>query len=68
MGLFKRQRNMNNYYMPEDRHPICPHCKKQIDGLMSRKVDSSFGTAYVWACPECLNVLGVGHRSGFVLN
>lgn len=58
---------MENYRMPADRNPICPHCEREIDGLMSRTIKTNAGKGYVWTCPECLVILGVGHRSGYVL-
>jgi tRNA(Ile2) C34 agmatinyltransferase TiaS len=67
MPLFRRERSLTNYRMPEDRNPICPFCEKDIDGLMSRSIKADAGRGYVWTCPRCLKVLGVSHRSGYIL-
>ncbi|MEM7275062.1 MAG: hypothetical protein AAF547_18410 [Actinomycetota bacterium] len=64
---WRKQKRLNNYHMPADRNPICPHCDREIDGLMSRAIDANAGRGYVWTCPRCLRVLGVSHRSGYVL-
>ena len=55
------------FHERQDLLPICPHCEKEIDGLMSRYIKTAAGRGYVWTCPRCLKVLGVGHRSGYVL-
>ena len=67
MALFSKRKRLENYRFPEDRDPICPHCDQPIDGLMSRNIRSDAGRGYVWACPRCTRVLGVSHRSGYVL-
>jgi len=68
MAIFKRrQRTMHNYYMPPDRLPVCPHCRAEVDGLMSRSIKTNAGRGYIWACPECLVIVGVSQRSGYVL-
>ena len=61
--IFKR--GLNDYLMPEDKHPICPKCDQPTDGLMSRQIASDMGKAYVWCCPRCFAILGVSHRKGF---
>ena len=67
MSLFRRERSLKNYRMPDDRNPICPFCQKDIDGLMSRSIKADAGRGYVWTCPRCFKVLGVSPRSGYIL-
>ena len=45
--------------------PICPHCEKEIKGLVQQQLDAVSGKAFVWLCPGCRRVLGVSHRKGF---
>lgn len=65
--VWRKQRRLTNYHMPDDKSPVCPHCKLDIDGLMSRAIDANAGKAYVWSCPRCMTILSVTHRSGYVL-
>lgn len=67
MALFRRERTLKNYRMAEDQNPICPACNRDIDGLMSRSIKSDGGRGYVWVCPRCYTILGVSHRSGYIL-
>ena len=67
MAIFKRQPTMNDYRMPDETYPRCPHCESRIDGLMSRQIIADMGKAYAWACPQCQAVLGVTHRKGFFM-
>ncbi len=45
--------------------PVCPHCTKAIDTLLTRKVKSMFGVRHLYYCQHCRKVLGVSHRKGF---
>ena len=43
-----------------DYDPLCPHCESKLDEVGWRKI-KSWGTAeYVFICPHCKKVLGVG--------
>ena len=63
---WKREKKLSSYEMPADKQPICPHCEKPTDGLMSRQLEHDVGKVFVWTCPRCLKILGVGHRSSHV--
>ena len=59
MGRFKIKRRLEHYRMPEERNPVCPHCEREIDGLMSRRMTR----ITAWTCPRCLKILGVSDRA-----
>ena len=45
--------------------PICPHCSKERTEVFRRSVDKklmSLENAYVFFCPHCRKVLGVGQQ------
>ncbi len=65
MARKRARRGLNEYVMPEGQHPICPKCDQPTDGLMSVKIRSDMGKAFVWCCPRCQAILGVTHRKGF---
>lgn len=51
----------------DDLRPICPHCEREIDSLLSNKLDSSFLSARsVYCCPQCKKILGMSHRKGLL--
>ncbi|MEM8924023.1 MAG: hypothetical protein AAGD35_11025 [Actinomycetota bacterium] len=64
---WRRKRTMSNYYLPEDRDPRCPSCKRDVDGLMSRRMNNNSGVTFAWCCPHCYVILGVSHRAGYIL-
>ena len=49
--------------------PLCPHCEREIERLLSKKIESqvemNLGVRYVYFCGHCKKVLGVSHRKGF---
>jgi len=52
-----------------DFEPVCPHCGKELDRLIARKLASSmFSKRLVYCCPHCHKVLGVSHRKGMLAN
>jgi len=61
--VWRRQRILNNYDMPRDALPICPHCGKEIDGLMAMPLETDSGTGAVWVCPGCMVIIGVTERA-----
>jgi hypothetical protein len=65
MARTRARRGLKDYMMPEGSHPVCPKCEKSTDGLMSVKIQSDMGKAFVWCCPRCHAILGVTHRKGF---
>lgn len=65
--VWRRQAKLHNYYMPEEKLPVCPHCDEEVDGLMSRRIETNAGRGYVWTCPKCLVIIGISHRSGYML-
>ena len=50
-----------------DTGVICPHCDKELEFLIARKLSASFlSRRLVYACPNCRKVLGVSHRKGLL--
>ncbi len=45
--------------------PVCPHCDRELPGVVRQELDEGFGKAYVWMCGNCRKVLGMSHRKGF---
>jgi uncharacterized protein with PIN domain len=46
--------------------PICPHCKKELDEVKAKQFDKGFFKVtekYVYFCPHCKMVLGVGQSA-----
>ena len=53
----------------DDVTPVCPHCERELDGLVARPLTSSFlSRRLVYCCPHCRKVLGVSHRKGLLAN
>jgi len=51
----------------EQRHPICPHCERELTEMNWHKVKgsgSSLGYVAIYSCPHCRKVLGSTGRSG----
>ena len=46
-------------------NPICPHCEKELNEILTRKVESNFGVRFIYFCSKCKKTLGVSHRKGF---
>ncbi len=47
----------------ESKHdPVCPHCEKKIAEMHWRR-SQAFHEEYVFMCPHCRKVLGVGIRT-----
>jgi hypothetical protein len=44
--------------------PICPHCRKDIQEVAARRVESTLGVQFLCFCTTCRKVLGVSHRKG----
>ena len=44
---------------------MCPHCNRELDSVLAKRVRHDLGKAYLHACPHCRKVLGVSHRKGF---
>ena len=47
-----------------DIQPICPHCSKALQRILSNEVKTFLGKRYIYFCPECRKVLGISHRKG----
>lgn len=65
--VLRRRAKLKNYQMPSEMSPICPHCEREVQGLVSRQINSDAGRAFVWACPKCAKIVGVTQRSGYIL-
>jgi len=49
--------------------PLCPHCEREIQTVIARKLSSSlFSKRLIYCCPHCRKTLGVSHRKGLLAN
>lgn len=46
----------------DDLTPVCPHCEAELPHIAMRKPRGPFGIGrgFVFFCPECRKVLGLG--------
>lgn len=44
-----------------DFDPLCPHCESQINEVHWRKIEA-VNAEYLFICPKCKKVIGVGVR------
>lgn len=52
----------------EQAHPLCPHCKKQLETVSYRELYGGlWGKRYIYFCQSCRATLGVSHRKGFFM-
>jgi uncharacterized protein with PIN domain len=50
----------------DDEKPICPHCEQELAEVVARQFDKSWYKVtekYVYYCPYCKKVLGVGQSA-----
>ncbi len=50
----------------EHERPVCPHCEKELDEIRAKQFDKGFFKVtekYVYLCPHCRKVLGVGQSA-----
>ncbi len=47
--------------------PICPHCERKIDEVHWRTIQA-FHAEYMFMCPYCRKVLGIGVRKSALIN
>ena len=47
--------------------PLCPHCEKRIAEVHWRKVEA-VNAEYLFVCPNCRKVIGVGVRKAAWIN
>ena len=50
-----------------DYDPLCPHCEKRIEEVHWRQVDA-VNAEYLFICPNCKKVLGIGVRKAAWIN
>jgi hypothetical protein len=51
----------------DDFRPICPHCEREIDRLLARKLQASvLSRRLLYCCPQCRKAIGVSHRKGLL--
>ena len=43
-----------------DYDPLCPHCEKEINEIHWRRIKSLSGYEYLFICPACKKIIGVG--------
>ena len=47
--------------------PVCPHCEKEMNRLLARKLTASIlSRRLVYCCPNCRKAIGVTHRKGLL--
>lgn len=47
--------------------PVCPHCECALDQIKMQTISGGFlGKRYVYFCPACSKVLGIGQRKGYL--
>ncbi len=49
----------------ESQNPICPHCEQELNKVLLKRIESTFGKRYMYFCSHCKKTLGVTHRKGF---
>lgn len=50
-----------------DYDPICPHCEKPIVEVQWRQIEA-VNAEYLFTCPNCRKVIGVGVRKAAWIN
>ena len=50
-----------------DYDPLCPHCSKAIEEIHWRQVDA-INAEYLFICPKCKKVIGIGVRKAAWIN
>ncbi len=50
-----------------DYDPVCPHCSTEIKEVHWRQM-TAMNAEYVFTCPKCRKVLGVGVRKAGWIN
>ncbi len=50
-----------------DYDPLCPHCNKAIEEIHWRQVDA-INAEYLFICPKCKKVIGIGVRKAAWIN
>ena len=50
-----------------DYDPLCPHCERKIDEVHWRQVDA-VNAEYLFICPSCKKVIGIGVRKAAWIN
>lgn len=50
-----------------DYDPLCPHCEKPIVEVHWRQIEA-VNAEYLFICPNCRKVLGVGVRKAAWIN
>jgi len=48
-------------------NPLCPHCEKTIDEVHWRQIEA-VNAEYLFFCPKCKKVLGIGVRKAAWIN
>jgi DNA-directed RNA polymerase subunit RPC12/RpoP len=49
----------------ESENPVCPHCGKELQKILAKRITSTFGVRFVYFCSKCKKTLGISHRKGF---
>ena len=62
--MARRLATMDIDEAPAGWAPVCPHCQREIAGIVRQELDEGLGKAYLWMCGHCRKVLGVSHRKG----
>lgn len=47
--------------------PLCPHCEKKLEEIHWRRI-SAVNAEYLFICPKCKKVMGVGVRKAAWIN
>ncbi len=50
-----------------DYDPICSHCEKPLDEVHWRRIDA-VNAEYLFICPKCRKVIGIGVRKAAWIN
>ena len=50
-----------------EHDPVCPHCEKPIQEVHWRSIEA-VNAEYLFMCPDCRKVLGVGVRKAAWIN
>ena len=52
---------------PADYDPLCPHCEERIDEVHWRQIEA-VNAEYLFICPNCKKVIGIGVRKAAWIN
>ncbi len=47
--------------------PLCPHCEKKIEEVHWRRI-AAVNAEYLFICPKCKKIIGVGVRKAAWIN